>query len=319
MSLVSRYVANVQRFLPPGMRDDVGQELQSLLEDRIEAEAERVGHPLAEAEIAAILREHGHPRRVAGSYLPAPGLASSGAFALYKRTLGRIVTIWFLVTIAVGLYEIYRDNGSSALDGLMGFWHGVYDLMALLLIAVTLVFHFIGDALDRSGRAWRWDPARLPQPQGTWLPVSLPRVIGGSILAMSFLALVVAAPHSFASSEVTVAVGDGVRPLLPVLHGLALFSLLLTIVNLLQRHVTRAKLYAWVAAAIAIAALVSWIIIFHRVLVLTQPGLGKWGSLFISVWPEVLVRALLALAALLLVRSAWRAWQRARTPGLPLI
>lgn len=318
MNLVSRYVANVRRYLPPGMRDDVGQELQSLLEDRIDAEAERLGRALSDAEIAALLREYGHPHRVAASYLPTPGLARSGAFALYKRTLGRIVAIWLLVTIAISLYEIY-SNGSSALIAMVGFWHGVYDVLCLLLITVTLAFYFMGDALDRSGRGWRWDPTRLPQSEATWLPVSLPRVIIAALLAVSFLAVILAAPFPYESAEATVAVGEGVRPLLPVLHGLALSALVLAIANLLQRHATRVKLYAWSATAIAIAALVAWIIVFHRVLLLTAPGLAERGSLFVSIWPEVVLKGFLAIATVLLGRSALRAWRRARTPGLPWV
>lgn len=317
MNLVSLYVANVKQHLPLGMRDDVGDELQGMLEDRINAEASRLGRPLDDNEIAALLREYGNPHRVAVSYLPSP-LHSGAVFALYKRTVGRLVRISFLVVIALSFYKIY-SNPPSAMVVMVEYWHAVYDVLSFILIVITLVYYFAGPALDRLPRAWRWDPAHLPEPQGTWQPVSLPSVIGASILAVSFLAMIVAAPYSFESPEGSVAVGDGVRPLLPVLHGLALFALIQVVVNFFQRHVTRVKLYTWSATAIAIGALVTWIIVSHRVLVLTQPGLGKIREFILSIWPETILKILLALAVVLLVRSAFRAWRRARTPGLPLI
>ena len=63
MTWVNRYVSGVRRYLPRKTRDDIGDELRSILDDKIEEAREARGGPLEEADVISILKDFGHPPR----------------------------------------------------------------------------------------------------------------------------------------------------------------------------------------------------------------------------------------------------------------
>lgn len=319
MNLLDRYVSAVKRYLPAGQRDDVGRELHGLLEERLEAESETLGRALTDRETAAVLKRHGHPYKVAVSYHPSKALVGAESFALYKRVMTKTVSAWFFVVLLVGLYDIFSHTGPWAIVAVPAFWHTVADILLFLFFAITMLFHVYGGAIARSGVGWYWRPSRLPAFDGTWLGISLSRLIIGSIVIMSLLGVITSSAHEYSAAGTSVAVGDSVVRLLPVLQVLALSGLLLNSINLFQRHWTRVKLYGAAALAIAGALVLSWIVVFFRVLSLFDAGSGEIGNKFLSIWPEFVLKAVLVGVVVLLVRSALRSWRRAQTPGLPLI
>ena len=64
MELVKRYIAAVQRELPDTKRDEIGRELHANIMDQLDALQEQKGQ-LTEFDIAAVLKQMGHPRAVA--------------------------------------------------------------------------------------------------------------------------------------------------------------------------------------------------------------------------------------------------------------
>jgi hypothetical protein len=314
MSLVTRYVIAVKRHLPQPLQQDVGDELESLLQDRIEAEAERLSREPTEAEIAALLHRHGHPYRVATSYLPQTGLVDPQAYALYKRTLARVTATWLLITVVVGLYTFYGAEGGFDWSALPAFWHGAFDVLAALIIGLTAVFHAMGAAFVISGVGWRWDPSQLPTNDATWLPQSMPTAVAGVVLAMTYLGLVLGAQQAAEGAML----GPGIGPLLPIFHVLALVFLLLGLIALFQRYATRVRLYVWSATATALALLLAWVVATQRILVLSAADAGERSAIFVAWWPEIVLKGLLALVAVALMRATLRALRRARIASLPL-
>lgn len=68
MELLDRYLKTVRSGLPEGQRDDIINELSENIRSQIEDKEAELGRPLAEAEMEAILKHHGHPLLVAGRY-----------------------------------------------------------------------------------------------------------------------------------------------------------------------------------------------------------------------------------------------------------
>jgi hypothetical protein len=82
MTWVARYVSGVKRYLPRRTRNDIGDELRSILEDKIEeAEANR-GRPLEEADVVSIIRRFGHPLEVAARYQNRGALINESLFPI---------------------------------------------------------------------------------------------------------------------------------------------------------------------------------------------------------------------------------------------
>jgi len=319
MNLLDRYVAAVKRSLPVGIREDVGRELHGLLEERLEAEREKQNRALTDQEIAAVLKQHGHPYKVAASYHPSKALVGAESYALYKRVMTKTISIWFFFVLLVGLYDIFDHSGPWAVVAVPAFWHSVVDVLLFLFFAVTILFHVYGGVFERSGLGWLWNPLKLPAVDGYWLGISLPRLIVSTLVIVSLLGLITSNVHEYQEAGASVAVGASVVRLLPVLQVLALSALLLNAINLFQNHWTRVKLYASAAIEVAAALVLSWIVVFFRVLSLFDAKSSELGNKFLAVWPEFVLKAILAVVIFMLVRSALRSWRRAQTPELPLI
>lgn len=319
MNLLDRYVAAVKRYLPAGIREDVGSELHGLLEERLEAEREKQGRALTDQEIAAALKEHGHPYKVAASYHPSKALVGAESYALYKRVMTKTISVWFFFVLLVGLYNIFDHSGPWAIVAVPAFWHSVVDVLLFLFFGITMLFHIYGGALERTGLGWHWNPLKLPAVDGYWLGISLSRLIVSTIVIVTLLGLITSNVHQYQEAGTSVAVGASVIKLLPVLQVLALSALLLNSINLFQNHWTRVKLYASAAINVAAALALGWVVVFFRVLTLFDAKSGKLGNEFLAIWPEFVLKAILAVVIFMLVRSALRSWRRARTPQLPLI
>jgi len=68
MEMLDRYLKAVQSCLPEAQREDIINELGENLRSQIEDKEAAVGRPITEAEVEAMLKEHGHPLIVAGRY-----------------------------------------------------------------------------------------------------------------------------------------------------------------------------------------------------------------------------------------------------------
>lgn len=321
MNLLDRYIAAVKHHLPEDTREDVGAELQTLLEDRIEAEGAERGAPLDEADVVRLLKAHGHPYKVAYSYLPVTALIDGGTYALYRRTLSRLLSVWFLVVVIVGLHGVFDQRESWAVFAVPGFWHGVVDTLLALFFVITVIFHSWGAALDRTGLGWRWDPAALPAASSVWIGIPKWRTVTAMVLLVSFVGAITADAYAYDAAEASIAIAPAVVDLLPVLRTVALLMLALNAVHLFQSHWTRTKLYVSAALSTAFAGVLAYAAGMHRVLQLAEHDATSpdWHGTFLAVWPETVLKIVVAGVVLMLLRSAWRRLRQARTVGLPTI
>ena len=95
MALIDRYMRAVRARLPRKDREDITAELRDILQSQIEAEEAQRGRPLAEEEVAAILKKYGSPERVAAGYGAREHLIGPAVFSHYVVTVK--VVLWILV------------------------------------------------------------------------------------------------------------------------------------------------------------------------------------------------------------------------------
>jgi hypothetical protein len=161
MDMLDRYLQAVKFFLAgEQQQDDIVRELSENLRARIDDREEELGRPLDEAELAAILRDHGHPMVVAGRYRKHQRLIGPTFFPLYVFALKMGLGVALLVSVvhAVVTAALAGDS-KTLLDGLLAF-----PGRALMVFAwTTLGFAGLDLAEGRVRLVHEWDPRKLPK------------------------------------------------------------------------------------------------------------------------------------------------------------
>ena len=120
--LIKRYIYAVTKNLPENKRQDVGRELQSLIDETL---AERsLGVQPTDADTKAVLMELGRPAELAAKYDPhaKDALIGQPHFSVYLRVL-KIV----LLAVTLGM------TIASLLEGVVNFEGNVFELFASVL------------------------------------------------------------------------------------------------------------------------------------------------------------------------------------------
>ena len=161
MDMLDRYLQAVKFFLPRKQQDDIVRELSENLIARMEDREEELGRPLDEAELAAILREHGHPMLVAGRYRTRQHLIGPTFFPLYVFVLKMGLGVALLVTmvLAVVTAALHGDPFRRFLEAMLA-----YPGRGLMVFAWTTVGFAVLDFATTQGRfVGDWDPRKLPK------------------------------------------------------------------------------------------------------------------------------------------------------------
>ncbi len=193
--ILDRYLTAVKFWLPKSQRDDIAAELAANLQSEIDDRAEALGRPLNDAELAALLKQHGPPILVASRYRGEHRTVSFGC-----QLIGPIVFPFYWVALKVSLILLLVPGIISAI-----FLHGdgrsfaeflralgnVGRLALPALLVVTAIFALIDLNLRRFQllEKWsaRWDPNTLPPPESQKKEVKRSSSIGGIIFNSLFI------------------------------------------------------------------------------------------------------------------------------------
>jgi hypothetical protein len=121
--LLARYLQAIGDHLPAATRDDVLAELRANLQAQLDDRAEELNRPLTDAEVAAVLKDHGRPIVVAARYLPQQSLIGPAIFPYYLMTLRKAAPFAIIL--------IFLANCSNIL-----FIHTMPELIAGILRAL---------------------------------------------------------------------------------------------------------------------------------------------------------------------------------------
>lgn len=159
--LVDRYLSSVRRSLPASKADDIVAELRDVLSSRIEDREESLDRPLRRDEVAAILKDFGHPLVVAAGYKPHQYLIGPQIFPFYLFTMKVVGAVVIALMVAIGAADLVLGHAPvvrALVRAAAGVWDGALSAAAI----VTLVFA----VLERTGFAaehvCNWRPEQLP-------------------------------------------------------------------------------------------------------------------------------------------------------------
>jgi hypothetical protein len=177
MQIVDRYLESVKSCLPAAQADDIVKELSENISSQIEDKEGELGRPLTEAEVEAILRQHGHPLVVASRYRQEQRNVSFGRqiigpalFPFYIRVLKFNLGLTSVVLLVI--FAALFASGQ-----LIGTFPQVFLYQLLIQFAiVTLIFWLVDQHFTKFPD--RWDPRKpygVHRPAMT-LPEDGPRI-----------------------------------------------------------------------------------------------------------------------------------------------
>ena len=185
MDLIDRYLVAVRRQLPQHLQNDIIPELGDSLRSEAEEHEQRAGHPMTEAEQAALLKKRGHPWLMASRYLPQQQLIGPALFPYYRQAL-KIVVFWVVLPIVLfggAMHAIYSADPSAVWGRVLGSaWNGAIYAVGI----VTIVFAILDHEKLRITVLDSWKPENLPEPQ-PGRPIPRSETIMGLVFALTFL------------------------------------------------------------------------------------------------------------------------------------
>lgn len=170
--LVERYLHEVGRSLPARDRADIATELRSMIYDSLE---DRYGGAETAADIAALLKELGDPRKLASSYLPVRYLIGPEAFpylmTALRYTWVTIPTIFIFLQIFGALTSVQPPPLSSLiLEMLVSAIGGMFVFTALVIMIFAVIERIVAAIAPQDSA---FDPLVLP-------PVNDPHTVARS-------------------------------------------------------------------------------------------------------------------------------------------
>lgn len=158
MELLERYLHEVGRSLSPRNREDILTELRSSLVDTLE---DRYGDKPSEDDIVIVLKEFGHPQKVAASYWPeGQYLIGPALFQNFRIAVSITLLVMVIVfAVLIGVMVIFTGEYEGALDLLGSFFNSAMTALGI----IVLIFYFLQTfGYQPQRKKDEWDPRSLP-------------------------------------------------------------------------------------------------------------------------------------------------------------
>ncbi|MGL5470874.1 MAG: HAAS signaling domain-containing protein [Shewanella sp.] len=190
MDLVDRYIAAVQRELPEDKRQEIGRELKANICDQLDALAEHA--ELTESQIADVLKQMGHPAKVARQFVPPTPIVASDDIPLFKHTLVMVLGVLFVLQVVSGATQWLGSTEGSLLGFIRHIASGFIVDACFAFTAILLSFWSISaqGKVISGGRCQHWQPQNLPKVGPDWQHISLSDVFSDLATYLFLLLLI---------------------------------------------------------------------------------------------------------------------------------
>jgi hypothetical protein len=235
MELLDRYLQAVRFWLPRAQQQDIIEELRDEINSQIEDKESALGRALTQDEVQVILKQMGHPMKVASRYQPQQLLIGPVLFPVYRFVL-KMVTFgylapWLLVwLVLVCFVPSYRTEhpGLALVKTLGTLWSIGFTSFA----SITLAFAILERFQDKTKWLENWDPRKLPRVSKPVQRVSRTESIFGLVFSIIFVVWWLVMP---VYSHQIFGPADGILTLAPSVHAYYLPVLLLTLAGMAQQ------------------------------------------------------------------------------------
>jgi hypothetical protein len=314
MELIDRYMHAVAQALPESRRDEITRELRANILDKLEAIAEEQQREPTEEEISAVLKELGHPQKIAGSFLSGQQLVTQDLFPLYKRALHYgLILVFTIALIKFGLH--FLSSGHLAIANL---FFEMFEKGLIMFASVTGVFYLLSNPVG--GKPYFdpyqcWAPEKLPPVTRKWQRISVCEQSVDFTSDLFFLLLLNYALWipSGQLANLTIAFAEPVQQWIPILSVILIVSLVFGIWKLIHRYWTVPTLIFEAVTNVAIAVPLMLLSRVQPILVDTSVAQEHQNLLAIS--NQVIGIGLFWVGIWLFFMAGWslyRAWQLTR-------
>lgn len=314
MELLQRYVDNVKTYLPGKLRDDIGSELLSGLQDQYDEMTDTLGRSPSEAELAALLKRRGHPLEVAAAYRPRRTLVSEALFPLYTQVLKWVFLAVIVGNAAVAVISLFHQSEPNFIRAAVQWLAGTFDAAVYCFAWVTIGFYLAGESLSYRNTFGKWDPRKLPRVADASQRISQFESaveFAVMLLFVAWLNDLTPLVQSAGSVAIHFVLSEEMRALLPWLNTAIGLRILLTLDKLFIPYWTRAKLI------LDGAINVFWLVLLAQLFGLQQVFSIEWGIDGAQYWEmplknwQIIVVIIAAFTAYDLLKD-WQRYRRVR-------
>lgn len=174
MDLLDRYLNTIRWSLPRGSNAaDILAELRDVIGNRIEEREDRLGRPLDEEEMSAVLRDFGHPLVVAARYGANQPLIGPELSPFYIFSLKAVVVVFgIIMVLSIAAHVVMTGKPLWVIGDEVT--TGLWSILANIGL-VTLIFAVIERTHLLQSYLQSWKPDNLPdlsdlkvKPQSMW-------------------------------------------------------------------------------------------------------------------------------------------------------
>lgn len=189
--LIERYVHQVGRYLPGKERAEIQAELRSQIQDQLEDRYE--GAP-APADVAAVLKELGDPRRMAASYGGEQYLVGPNLYPIMMMVLRRGWVLVPPIAVLVHMLAVVLGDETGNMVGMLveaalGAAQATFIFTGIVVIIFAILQHSGEDLDEITGDDAAFDPLGLPEVDD---PAEVDRFESVLSIAFGIFALLVA-------------------------------------------------------------------------------------------------------------------------------
>ncbi len=196
MDLADRYVEAVKRYLPAKQREDIGAELYSTIEEKLIETKRAEGREPTEAEVLQLLKEQGHPLRVASAYRVHRPIISEALIPIYTLVLTWIFvalfSLWTIRTVIVSSRILDKNPDWLDIDFFM--------MGAIYFGIVTAVFVLCDQYLSRIDFFGKWNPSSLPPMTAYIARIPISSSVSGIVFTQIWLVALTAIRNEYSWS-----------------------------------------------------------------------------------------------------------------------
>ncbi|MCJ7693993.1 MAG: hypothetical protein MUO40_01055 [Anaerolineaceae bacterium] len=163
--MIDRYIEEIGQQLPRQGKQDILNEIQSLILDTLEDRATETNTPVNDELITQILKEFGSPEKMALQYGKANYLIGPRYFSLYQKIIRIVITVVVAVSLAgFGIALAQTDLSAVSLGSTL------FEMLGTVISAafqafgiVTLIFFSLERTTPDHWKTWeeKWSPDKL--------------------------------------------------------------------------------------------------------------------------------------------------------------
>ncbi len=159
MTMIQTYLSHLRSYLPDSLKQEVSDELEASLLARQEEMEESLERPLTEVEQAELLKQLGHPMKVAAAYLPEQQLIGPELFPMYKKAIEYGLAIFVGLTLLLSIPGIIESN--RLISGAIAIVFDAIDTAIVVFALITLAFYWLPTNQKTLDFLYAWSPENL--------------------------------------------------------------------------------------------------------------------------------------------------------------